>query len=118
MDKQEANRIRELNQLKTKMYTNITHEFRTPLTVMLGMNNAIKDYTNEGEVDKVYHANEMIDRNGKNLLNLVNQMLELSKLEAGILEVNNQQSNIVDYLKYRMESFQSYGELLLHFLVY
>ncbi len=110
LEKEEALRMKELDEVKTKMYTNITHEFRTPLTVMLGMNDAAKEYAQEGETDKVLHAVEMIGRNGKNLLNLINQMLELSKLEAGVLSVNNQQGNIVDYLKYRMESFQSYGE--------
>lgn len=118
LDKQEALRIRELDDAKTKMYTNITHEFRTPLTVILGMNEAVKDYSAKGEIDKVNYANKMIDRNGKNLLNLVNQMLELSKLESGKLESHNQQGNIVDYLKYRLESFQSYAEekgLQIHF---
>jgi signal transduction histidine kinase/DNA-binding response OmpR family regulator/streptogramin lyase len=111
LDLEDAIRIKELDEVKTKMYTNITHEFRTPLTVILGMNDAVIDYSNAGEVDKIYHANDMIDRNGKNLLNLVNQMLELSKLEAGLLKITNQQGNIVDYLKYRMESFQSYSEV-------
>ncbi len=118
LNKEEAIRIKELDNVKTKMYTNITHEFRTPLTVMLGMNDAVKDYINEGEIDKIYHANEMIDRNGKNLLNLVNQMLELSKLESGKLQVDKQQGNIVNYLKYRLESFQSYAEekgIQIHF---
>jgi signal transduction histidine kinase/DNA-binding response OmpR family regulator/streptogramin lyase len=118
LDQEDAIRIKELDEVKTRMYTNITHEFRTPLTVMLGMNDAVRDYTSEGELDKVYHANEMIDRNGKNLLSLINQMLELSKLEAGVLKINNRKGNIVDYLKYRMESFQSYGEakkIQIHF---
>lgn len=106
---QEADKIRELDEVKTKMYTNITHEFRTPLTVILGMNELVKDSSETGDLDKMTHANEMIDRNGKNLLNLVNQMLELSKLESGQLQVNKEQSNIVDYLKYRLESFQSYA---------
>ncbi len=110
LEKEEAIRIKELDEVKTKMYTNITHEFRTPLTVMLGMNEAVKDYAVEGETNKIFHANEMIERNGKNLLSLVNQMLELSKLEAGLLNIHNRQGNIVDYLKYRIESFQSYGE--------
>jgi signal transduction histidine kinase/DNA-binding response OmpR family regulator/ligand-binding sensor domain-containing protein len=118
LGREEATRLKELDQVKTKMYTNITHEIRTPLTVMLGMNDAVKGYTEDGETEKVYHANEMIERNGKNLLNLVNQMLELSRLEAGLLKIHNQQGNIVDYLKYRLESFQSYAEekdLQIHF---
>jgi signal transduction histidine kinase/DNA-binding response OmpR family regulator/ligand-binding sensor domain-containing protein len=106
---QEAKSIQELDIAKTRMYTNITHEFRTPLTVMLGMNDAIKDYSNEGKTQKILEANSMIDRNAKNLLSLINQMLELAKLESGKLRINNLQGNIVDYLKYRLESFQSYA---------
>ncbi|MCO4822664.1 MAG: response regulator [Flavobacteriaceae bacterium] len=106
---QEARSIKELDNAKTRMYTNITHEFRTPLTVMLGMNDAIKDYSNEGKTQKILEAHSMIDRNAKNLLSLINQMLELSKLESGKLKINNLQGNIVDYLKYRLESFQSYA---------
>ncbi|TNE55563.1 MAG: hybrid sensor histidine kinase/response regulator [Bacteroidetes bacterium] len=109
-DRLEAARVKELDKVKTRMYTNITHEFRTPLTVMLGMNDAVPDYAENGELDKVQHASKMIDRNGRNLLNLVNQMLELAKVESGRLDVNNQQGNIVDYLKYRLESFQSYAK--------
>jgi signal transduction histidine kinase/DNA-binding response OmpR family regulator/ligand-binding sensor domain-containing protein len=110
LEKQEAIRIKELDQLKTKMYTNITHDFRTPLTVMLGMNDAVKDYAFEGNMEKLDNANEMIDRNGKNLLGLINQMLELSKLESGKLDIHNQQEDIISYLKYRLEPFQSYAK--------
>ncbi|MBK9017829.1 MAG: hypothetical protein IPM82_29410 [Saprospiraceae bacterium] len=79
MEHREAKRLQELDALKTKIYTNITHEFRTPLTVILGMVKQIKanpkDWYSEGL--------QMIERNGRSLLRLVNQMLNLSKLEAG-----------------------------------
>jgi len=118
LNKEEISKIRELEEIKTRMYTNITHEFRTPLTVMLGMNDAQKEYAIKGEQDKVFHANEMIDRNGKNLLSLVNQMLDLSKLESGMLNVHNRQGDIIVFLKYCFESFQSYAaekDIQIHF---
>ncbi len=105
----EVDRIRELDEMKTKMYTNITHEFRTPLTVILGMNKSLKNFVNQGQSDKVSLASEMIARNGKSLLNLVNQMLELSKLESGLLTVDDKQGDIIIYLKYCLESFKSYA---------
>ncbi len=110
LDIKEAIRIKELDSVKTRMYTNITHEFRTPLTVILGMNDAIINYAEEGETEKIDHAHKMINRNGRNLLGLINQMLELSKIESGQLKINYLQGNIIDYLKYRLESFQSYAE--------
>ena len=51
----------------------------------------------------------MIDRNAKSLLDLVNQMLDLSKLESGLLQVNAKQGDILAYLRYRIEAFESYA---------
>ena len=103
---EEANRLRELDSIKTQLYTNITHEFRTPLTVISGMITQIrenpKEWFNEGL--------NMISRNNDRLLNLVNQMLDLSKLESGKMALNLVQSDLVNYLKYLVEAFDSYAE--------
>ena len=102
----EAERLKELDHIKTRLYTNITHEFRTPITVILGMAeqalNNPKDWFREGT--------HMIIRNGKKLLKLVNQMLDLSKVEAGSLPVNLVQSDIVQFLRYLVEPFYAYAE--------
>ena len=90
---------------KTKLYTNITHEFRTPLTVILGMAHQIMDKPKEYLADGL----KMIVRNGQNLLNLVNQMLDLSKLESGKLSLHYQQGDVVNYLRYITESFSLFG---------
>ncbi len=107
---QETERLQELDRLKTKFFADIAHEFRTPLTVILGMVGTIK-----GNLK----AQELIQRNGNNMLNLVNQMLDLRKLEAGKLPLNIVQADIVSYLKYVFESFDSYAQenhIKLHFL--
>ena len=99
----ETRRLRELDEVKTRLYANITHEFRTPLTIILGM------------VDKVaaspgqwmHQGLSMIKRNGQNLLRLVNQMLDLSKLEAGKMQLNMIQGDVIPYLRYILESFES-----------
>ncbi|MEM6724349.1 MAG: ATP-binding protein, partial [Bacteroidota bacterium] len=98
LEKAEAKRVKELNNLKTQLYTNITHEFRTPLTVIMGMNDSIKG--NE-------KAKQLIQRNSQNLLRLINQLLDLSKVDAGQLEVDLIQGNIVHYIQYLTESFYS-----------
>jgi signal transduction histidine kinase/DNA-binding response OmpR family regulator/ligand-binding sensor domain-containing protein len=102
-EQQEAKRIKELDTVKTQLYANITHEFRTPLTVILGMANQLKN-------DPEKHLQtgvDMIVRNGENLLNLVNEMLDLSKLEDGKMTLNLITGDIVAFLRYIVESFQS-----------
>ncbi len=111
----EAKRIKELDTVKTELYTNITHEFRTPLTVILGMAQQVKD--NPGA-----HLNtgmDMIMRNGQSLLNLVNEMLDLSKLETGKMDLQLIHGDIINFLRYIVESFHSLAESQhkqMHFL--
>jgi len=109
LERQEVVRVRELEAVKSRMYTNITHEFRTPLTVMLGMNETVNAYAAAGELDKVQHATEMVGRNARNLLDLVNQMLDLSKLESGMQDIHAEYADVMAYLRYRLEAFQSYA---------
>jgi signal transduction histidine kinase/DNA-binding response OmpR family regulator len=98
LETQEAERLRDLDQLKTRLYTNITHEFRTPLTVIMGMNDNIQGHKKE---------KSLIRRNANNLLRLINQLLDLSKLDSGSLKLEHIQGNIVAFLQYLTESFYS-----------
>ncbi|MCK6691864.1 MAG: ATP-binding protein [Thermoanaerobaculia bacterium] len=111
----EAERLKELDAVKTRLYTNITHEFRTPLTVISGMADQIRE--NPGEwLDEGLN---MISRNSNRLLGLVNQMLDLAKLESGKMEIRLQQGDMVNYLRYLVESFHSYAQgrgVQIHFL--
>lgn len=111
----EARQSRELVALKTRFYTNITHEFRTPLTVILGMARQIADdpkrWLREGP--------GMIIRNGEQLLNLVNQMLDLSKLDGGHFSVQCINDDLISYLRYLTDTFKAYADtksIRLHFL--
>ncbi|MCB9293093.1 MAG: response regulator [Lewinellaceae bacterium] len=111
----EARRLQELDAFKTRFYTNITHEFRTPLTIILGLADQIKNQVSE----QVKGHLRIIGRNGRQLLRLVNQLLDLSKVESGHLKLDMEQGDIITYLQYLMESFHSYAEsrnIRLHFL--
>lgn len=108
LEQQEANRLRELNSLKNKLYTNITHEFRTPITVILGMVQTLKDKMTISDSNSK-NAVEMIERNSNSLLNLVNQMLDLSKLEKGKMNLDLKQDDIIWHIRYITESFMSYA---------
>lgn len=102
----ETRRLREIDALKTRLYTNITHEFRTPLTVILGMAGQVVR-----QPDRWFREGmDMIVRNANNLLDLVNQMLDLRKIEAGEMKLNKQLGDVIPYLTYLTESFHSYAE--------
>ncbi|MBX9785362.1 MAG: helix-turn-helix domain-containing protein [Chitinophagaceae bacterium] len=102
-EQQEAKRIKELDTVKTQLYANITHEFRTPLTVILGMAQQVKAKPSE-HLDA---GMDMIVRNGNHLLNLVNEMLDLSKLEDGKMTLHLVNGDVINFLRYIVESFQS-----------
>ncbi len=112
---QQAEQLKELDKAKTQFFTNISHEFRTPLTIISGMIDQIKSKPDVW-LDK---GAAMIKQNTLNLLNLINQILDLRKLESKKLTLNLVQGDIVNYLRYLIESYQSYAEnvgLQLHFL--
>ena len=100
----------QLNDSKTHLYSNIAHEFRTPLTVILGMANTLKTNVKEKTFEGAEKSLEMIRRNGKNLLHLVNEMLDLAKVESGSMERNMVQTDVVPFVKYLSESFHSLAE--------
>ncbi|MEM7162904.1 MAG: ATP-binding protein [Bacteroidota bacterium] len=100
-EKERAERLSELDLAKTRLYTNITHEFRTPLTVIMGASDQVKGNDQE---------KELIKRNSHQLLQLINQMLDLSKLEGGALKLNPKQGNIIPFIEYLVESFQSMAD--------
>ncbi len=105
-EQHETHRIKELDKIKTHLYTNITHEFRTPLTVILGMVQHIRKSAH----DHLDSGLDMIERNGNNLLRLVNEMLDLSKLEAGKMELHLAQGDVINFIRYIVESFHSIAE--------
>lgn len=106
----QKDRLQELDHRKSHFFTNISHEFRTPLTVISGMAVQIQGQEN---------IKHLIQRNSDNLLNLVHQILDLRKLETGGLDLQLIQSDIVFYLRYLLESFHSLAKdkgIKLHFL--
>ena len=94
----EAQRLKDLDDLKTNLYTNITHEFRTPLTVIMGVVDQVEGHKKE---------KALIKRNSHQLLKLINQMLDLAKIESQNLKMDFEQHEVIAYLKYLFESFHS-----------
>ncbi|MEZ5042190.1 MAG: response regulator [Saprospiraceae bacterium] len=107
--------LQALDLQKSQFFTNIAHEFRTPLTVILGMAEQIKAAPDRWLDQGI----AMINRNGNNLLHLVNEMLDLRKLEAGKLPLKMIQGEVISYLHYIVDSFQLIAEkrgISIHFL--
>lgn len=107
---QETRQLREMDAFKSRFFTNITHEFRTPLTVILGMTERLS--ANAGHLTRDYAETglEMIRRNGENLLRLINQILDLSKLENHALTLHYLQGDVLAYLRYISESLRSLAQ--------
>lgn len=106
----ERKRLKEINQLKNALFTNITHEFRTPLTVIKGMTDTIKSNLVSKKYNNLDTSLEMIERNSDGLLQLVNEMLDLAKIESGNMDLQLVQADIIPFIKYVCESFESYAE--------
>jgi len=103
----EAERLKGLDEFKSRFFTNITHEFRTPLTVILGMTERLTaDGGRLTERDSKSSLG-LIKRNGENLLRLINQILDLAKLESNTLKMNYVQGDVLAYLRYIAESLHS-----------
>ena len=96
-------KLLEIDQSKSRFFTNISHEFRTPLAVISGMIEQIKDPKHE-------QVKRLTRRNIDHLLHLINQILDLRKLESGSLPVSYIQSDVAKYLRYILESFHSLAE--------
>jgi len=107
LEKVATDSLRNLDQMKSHFFANISHEFRTPLTLILGQVESVMSSNIETkEKGKLHVAN----RNARRLLTLINQLLDLSKLEAGSMELNAQQHNIVSFFKSLFYSFESLAE--------
>lgn len=102
--KDQSERLKELNRTKTRFYTNISHEFRTPLSLILGPAEEIAKNPKISVRDKEYLG--IISQNARRMLRLVTQILDLSKLEDGVLKLTVSEGNINESIHNIVDSFQ------------
>ena len=107
--KQKSNHLlAEIDQLKSRMFSNISHEFRTPLTLIMG---PLEEMLRE-ESSKKPSVNtiKMMRRNADRLLSLVNQMMDLSKMDAGQLKLELTEGDVIRAVKVMILAFSSLAE--------
>ncbi len=103
LDEVEAQHLKEINEFKDRFFTNVTHEFRTPLTIIKGMADLVMVQPQQWMEPGL----QKIKTNSDILLRLVNQMLTLAKAEAGAISVNLIKRDVKKYLAYLVEQFSS-----------
>lgn len=107
-EKREKQSLLELDRMKSQFFTNISHELKTPLTLITGpLEELSKDESIKGKSKEVLL---LAKRNSQKLLDLVNEILQLSRLETGELPVREQPLNVDAFLKRLFYSFQSFAE--------
>lgn len=106
-EREEARRLHELDRLKIKFLTNVSHEFRTPLSLIIApLDKMLKDPQLAEQNAQV----SMIKRNVKRLLNLVNQLLDFRKMEVYDLKLDARQGDIIRFIKEVSFSFMDIAE--------
>jgi signal transduction histidine kinase/DNA-binding response OmpR family regulator/ligand-binding sensor domain-containing protein len=96
--------LAEVDRLKSRFFANISHEFRTPLTLILGPVQKWRERSHEEDEKKDLAVAE---RNAHRLLSLINQLLDLSKVEAGAMKLRASRTNIVPLVRGIAYSFES-----------
>lgn len=105
----EAARLREMDELKTRFFSNITHEFRTPLTLILSpLEKQLADPGISPSVKSLLDSNY---RHARQLLNLVNQLLDISKIEGQQMMVSNSTGDLSQFLIACVDAFQEQASL-------
>lgn len=100
-------KLKELDEIKSRFFTNVSHEFRTPLSLIIGpLEEKLKQDHDTSETESLL----MMHRNAKRLQNLINQLLDLSKLEAGSMELHLQEGELSSTIKLISSTFSSLAE--------
>lgn len=98
-------KMKRVEETRSKFFTNITHEFRTPLTVILGYSRLLENGTVFMKQD-LQSLGQQITRQGNSLLDLVNQLLDISKVKSAADNPEWRKGNVIPYLNMIVEGFQ------------
>jgi GAF domain-containing protein/class 3 adenylate cyclase len=104
--RQLAERLMELDRQKTEFFQNVSHEFRTPLTLTIGPLESVV----EQKRDLPYEQCEIALRNSRRLLRLVNQLLDLQRLDAGRMQASFRPCDLAEFVGQIIATFRPYSE--------
>lgn len=115
---EQAERLREMDRVRTRFFNNLSHEFRTPLTLNIGpLENVLSGVY--GPISSTMRKQvEIMLRNSRRLLRLINQLLDLSKLEAGKMQLHMRSCDLAELAEGVVLSFTAFAEkrsITLHF---
>ena len=102
--------MQHIEKVRTGFFTNITHEFRTPLTVMLGLGKQIEHWQGGDDRETFQKIGSMIVRQGNSLLDLVNQLLDIAKAESAIGKAEWRTGDVAPFLSMVIENCQVYAD--------
>ena len=105
IEKIQQEKIKEMNKMKLEFFTNISHEFKTPLTLILGPLQSIMKETKKNE--KISESLKLIERNAKHLFKLINQVMEFRQVESKKQQLNPSYGELVSFCKEKIKSFES-----------
>ncbi len=107
-EQMEKKKMRELNQVKLRFFTNISHEFRTPLTLILGpLERLLASGGSNSSIEKHY---VLMHKNASRLLRLINQLMDFRKTENKQMKLHARKSNISSFISEVMQSFEDLAQ--------
>ena len=104
----ETEKLQELDRIKTNFFTNISHEFRTPLTLILGPLEKLMEDNIDDSIQSQYF---LIHKSANNLLKLINQLLDLSSIDAGKMKLNIEKGDAVSFIKGMVATFHPLADI-------
>lgn len=112
----EKNRAEESERSKEQFFSNVSHEFRTPLTLIMGPLDRLLSISKNKDIKQEL---SVMQRNTNRLYSMINELLNLYKLESGKISLKVKKIDIVDFLNRHLQSFEPLGkqkEIKLSFL--
>jgi len=103
-------KLEQLNQMRSRLFANLSHEFRTPLTLILGPLKGLLDGRHGTLSSDARREGDLMLRNTQRLLRLINQILDLTKLQAGGVTINRQPLDLVGFVRSGTQAFAPLAE--------
>ena len=97
--------LKKMSSMRETFFTNITHEFRTPLTLILGLSQDLQ----QDESEQTRERAKSIERQGQGLLTLINQLLDISKIKSSVGDPRTCRGNVTAHIAMIVDSYRDYA---------